>query len=266
MNMHAVEMQWEASGAGAPLVFVPGGLTGWLSWIPHAEVLATSRHVIRLQLLAVEWGLSNSPLPQDYSADLEIQALDNTLKTIGIPHADFAAWSYGAEIALSYAIHHPELVRSLTLIEPPAMWVLRSRGPLSNQLLEEQKIMQSFAADRVSEDQLAWFAHFAGFVPREVDPRSLPAWHVWSEHRQSLRIGDAPFRHEDDIEWVRNFQNPVLLLKGQGSAEYYHQILDTLAEAFPNARLETLPAGHAPHIISMAAFMEMFTQFIADIT
>jgi pimeloyl-ACP methyl ester carboxylesterase len=217
-----------------------------------------------VQLLSVESGLSGTPLPQDYSTDLEIRALSNTLDTVDITQADFAAWSYGAEIALSYAIHNPDRVRSLILIEPPAIWVLRSRGPLSSALLEEQNVLRTFAADSVSEEQLVWFTHFAGFVPHDVDPRSLPAWRVWSEHRQSLRMGDAPFRHEDDIQRVRNFDRPVLLLKGQGSTAYYHDILDILVEDFPNARVEILPGGHAPHIISMQAFMEMFTHFLAQ--
>jgi pimeloyl-ACP methyl ester carboxylesterase len=48
---------------------------------------------------------------------------------LDISQADIAAWSYGALIALNYALHHPWHVRSLTLIEPSAYWVLRSRDP-----------------------------------------------------------------------------------------------------------------------------------------
>ena len=34
---------------GDPIVLVPGGLTGWLSWIPHQERLAATRRAIRVQ-------------------------------------------------------------------------------------------------------------------------------------------------------------------------------------------------------------------------
>jgi uncharacterized protein (TIGR00255 family) len=51
-------MQQDVSGSGEPLVLVPGGLTGWLSWIPHAEILSKSCKVIRLQLHSVALGLS----------------------------------------------------------------------------------------------------------------------------------------------------------------------------------------------------------------
>jgi len=33
-------MKFDITGAGEPVVLVPGGLTGWLSWKPHAEQLS----------------------------------------------------------------------------------------------------------------------------------------------------------------------------------------------------------------------------------
>jgi pimeloyl-ACP methyl ester carboxylesterase len=52
-------MKYEIAGdAGDPVVLVPGGLTGWLSWKPHAERLARTRRVVRVQLLPVELGLT----------------------------------------------------------------------------------------------------------------------------------------------------------------------------------------------------------------
>ncbi|MCI0711871.1 MAG: alpha/beta hydrolase [Chloroflexi bacterium] len=255
-------MHYDAGGDGELLVLLPGGLTGWLSWIPHAEALSEVRKVIRVQLHSVALGLDNEPLPPDYSVDYEIASFGKTMDNLNINRADIAAWSYGAETALSYAIHNPDRVRTLTLIEPPVFWVLRSRGPLSDEMLREQKINQSFAVDDVSEDQLVYFAHFAGFVPEDVDPRTLPLWSSWFKHRQSLRMADAPFRHEDNIELVRAFDRPVLLVKGEGSSTYYYDIIDILAEEFPNAHVVSFPGGHAPHIISMQPFMDEFRRFL----
>src|SRR5688500_4056543 len=103
-------MQHDVSGNGEPLVLVPGGFTGWRIWIPHAESLAAARRVIRLQLHTVELGLSGAPLPSTYSVDYEVAALGKTLNELAIEQADFAAWSYGTVIALSFALHHPHRV------------------------------------------------------------------------------------------------------------------------------------------------------------
>jgi pimeloyl-ACP methyl ester carboxylesterase len=257
-------MKREVSGSGEPLVLVPGGFTGWLSWIPHAETLAASRRVIRLQLHNVELGLLGVPLPSTYSVDYEVIALGKTLDDLAIEQADVAGWSYGTVIALSFALHHPQRVQSLTLIEPSAYWVLRSRGPLSRQLLDEQKYLQTLATDDVSEAQLIEFMHVFKLLPEDMDPRTLPQWPTWSKHRQSLRIGDVEFRHEDSFELVRTFEKPVLLVKGEGSNPSMYAVTDVLAEELPNVRVVIFPGGHAPHIVSMQPFLERFTRFMSE--
>lgn len=262
--MHEVPPMVHAeSGNGEPLVLVPGSLTGWLSWIPHAETLAASRRVIRVQLHNVALGLTGDPLPPTYSGDYEVTALGKTLDDLAVQQADFACWSFGAAVALSYAIHHPERVRTLTLIEPPAFWVLRSRGPLPQSALDDQTFLRTLSTDDVTEAQLVQFTHFAGLIPEDMDPRTIPQWDTWYQHRQSLRFGDAPYRHDDDIDLVRQFEKPVLLVSGEGSSPFYRDIIDVLLEELPDARMVAFPRGHAPHILSMRPFMARFTQFLS---
>jgi pimeloyl-ACP methyl ester carboxylesterase len=256
-------MTYEISGSGEPLVLLPGGLTGWRSWLPHAKVLAESRCVIRVQLKNVELGLASAPLPPDYSVDFEVTALARTLDALGIERADFAAWSYGTVIALSYALHHSERVRSLTLIEPSAYWVLRSRGPLSSEAQEEQRFLQTLATDTISEAQLAAAVHVWKVVSEATDPRTLPEWPVWSAHRQSLRLADAEYRHEDSMELLRRFNKPVFLVKGEGSNLHTHDVVDILAEEMADASVVTLPGGHAPHLESLQPFLEQLLQFLS---
>ena len=260
--MQDLVMKSESSGQGEPVVLVPGGLTGWISWKYHAERLAENHQVTRVQLLAVDFGFRGQPLPPDYSVGLEVEALSRALEGLGISRAHLVGWSYGAEVGLSYALGNPRRVKSLTLIEPPAAWVLRSRGLMLDELEEQGRPLQSFATEDVSEDQLAWFTHFAGFVPPDVDPRKLPQWPTWMEYRQSLRNGDAAFRHQDDIAKVRSFDGPVLLFKGTGSAAYLNRIIDVLGQEFPGAEVEELPGGHAMHLANRERFLALLTVFL----
>ncbi|MGD8791105.1 MAG: alpha/beta hydrolase [Anaerolineae bacterium] len=256
-------MAYEVSGSGQPLVLLPGGLTGWISWIPHAEALAGSWKVIRLQLNSVALGLTGALLPPEYSTEYEVTSLHKILDALAIEGADFAGWSYGAQIALSFAIHNPDRVRSLTLVEPDAYWILRKRGLLPQHVLDEQRHFQTLAKDDISEAELIAFLHFIG-VPADVDPRTLSQWPIWMEHRQSLRIGNAPFQHDDSIELVRAFEKPVLLVKGEGSNPDLHSGIDVLAEELPDARVITLPGGHSPHIVSMETFLARLTGFLSE--
>jgi len=259
----SMEMQSKVTGKGEPLVLVPGGLTGWLSWEPHAERLSATRKVVRTQLLNVQYGLENRALPTDYSVKTESRALETTLGKLGLMMPlDLVAWSYGAAITLDYALGHPERVRSLTLIEPPALWVLRAQGLLDAEAKETMEMLQAIKGD-ISELQLEQFMKSVGFVPPGKSASEMPQWPLFVQHRQSLRNSPAVVQHEDDPQRLRDFKRPVLLVKGTGSARFLHQIIDALATTLPKAQVVEMPAGHAPQVVSMDRFLERLAIFQA---
>jgi pimeloyl-ACP methyl ester carboxylesterase len=257
-------MGHEIKGSGDALIFVPGGLTGWRSWQAHAEAFAGFRRTIRVQLHNVALGLAGAQLPAGYSVAYEVAALGKTLDALAIQQADFVAWSYGTAIALSYALHHRQRVRSLTLIEPSAYWVLRSRGPLPREAEEEQRFLETLATGEVSEAQLAEAMHVFKFAPQSTDPRTLPEWPVLAAHRQSLRMADAEFRHEDSMALLRRFNKPVLLVKGTASNLYTHDVVDVLAQELPHARAVAMAGGHAPHLEAPQRFTDLLARFLSN--
>lgn len=259
-----MKMQVQVTGKGVPVVLVPGGLTGWVSWEPHALRLSATRTVIRVQLLNVQLGLENRPLPKDYSVKLESRALASTLEELAIIHpVDFVAWSYGAEVTLNYALDYPERIRTLTLIEPPAIWVLRAAGPLDG---DTQKAIAQLdvRSDSISEEVLEGFARNVGLLLPGKRGRDLPQWPQWMKHRQSLRNNPYAISHEDKVARLANFRIPVLLVKGTDSAPFLHGIIDGLAQRLPNAEVIEMPAGHAPQIVSMDRFLEKLESFHAE--
>lgn len=258
-----MKMLSRTEGEGAPIVLVPGGLTGCISWEPHARRLAATRKVIRVQLLNVEHGLKDRPLPPGYTLRTEADALGTTLDEIvpGDP-VDIAAWSFGAATALSYALDHPGRVRTLTLIEPPAFWVLSP--DYHHPGLDELRRSSERTREEVSEDRLAEFVRLVGISPPDVDPRSLPQWPLWVKYRRSLRGNIAPFATRDDPARLGNLPVPVLLVKGTGSAPFLHAVIDELARRLPDSEVVEYPAGHAPHIVSMDLFMDKLAWFQAE--
>jgi pimeloyl-ACP methyl ester carboxylesterase len=260
-----VKMQAKVAGEGAPLVLVPGGLTGWLSWEPHVERLAAARKVVSVQLVSVEYGLEKRRLPADYSLKTESLALAATLEEMGLTTPlDLVAWSFGAAITLDYALDHPDRVLTLTLIEPPALWVLGAhapRGPKYESVLALSKTIHNDVHEDVSEAQLEQFVLAVGLSPLGKRPSELPQWPLWMRHRQSLLNTRAPFRHRDDPDRLRTFHRPVLLVKGTDSAGFLHQIIDSLAAQLPDAQVVEMPGGHAPQIASMDRFLEQLAFF-----
>lgn len=154
----------KVTGNGTPILLVPGGLTGWISWDPHAEILSSKRKVIQVQLINVDYGFNNLPLPPDYSVKTESNALSATLDELGVTLSiDIVAWSYGAAVTLDYVLDHQDKVRSLTLIEPPAFWVLKSIGELDDDTKEVMARLQKCSGD-ISDEMLADF--MATRIPR----------------------------------------------------------------------------------------------------
>lgn len=254
-------MQADTTGEGRPIFLVGGGLTGWDSWVPHAKRLSSSRRVTRVQLISVQYGLEGRPLPKDYSLRTESDALSNAIDEQGTKGSnDVVAWSFGAAISLDYALRHPQRIRTLVLIEPPAIWALGKETPRGKEFRNMDEMRRTIKDD-ITEEQLEVFLHAAGIVPKDVNPRTLPPWPGWVKHRRSLLNTSATMDHMDDPGKLTRFDRPVLLVKGTGSAEFLHQVIDALARQLPNAKVIELPGGHAPQLASMNEFLDELKEF-----
>jgi pimeloyl-ACP methyl ester carboxylesterase len=257
----AVRMEARVLGIGERIVLIGGGLTGWRSWEPHAERLAESRHVALLQLLAVQYGLEDRPLPAGYSARLESVALAGALDALGwVDAVDLVAWSYGALITLDFALRHPERVRTLTLIEPPAAWLLPNRGSDDADVVALRSLNAALDSDVTAAD-LEQFVCTVGLCPPGMAPRDLPQWPLWLEHRRSLRGGMSAVDHTDDPARLSALDRPVLLVTGTGTAPFLRRVHDVLAARLPDARAVEMPAGHAPQLVSMDRFLAELARF-----
>ncbi len=262
-----MRMQMDVQGDGPTLILVGGGLTGALSWVPHQERLKSTRRVGRAQPLAVQYGLENRALPDGYSVEMESAALGAAIDALDPGQAlDVVAWSYGGAITLDWALDHPDRVRTLTLIEPPAFWVLQATGMEdADSRRESDEVRAGYAGMTrdVTEEQLATFVRQAGLCPPDRSPQELPAWPEWVRHRRSLRTGAAPWAHTDSAARLRAFDRPVLLFKGTGSAHFLHRIIDALGSTLPRAEVVELPGGHAPQIVAMEDFLARLAAFQA---
>jgi pimeloyl-ACP methyl ester carboxylesterase len=258
-------MQADASGTGEPLVLVGGGLTGSASWEPHAARVSEARRAVRLQLLSVQHGLGDRPLPEGYSIETESRAMAAALDALGLrQRLDLVAWSFGALVTLDFALDHPERVRTLTLIEPPALWVLPNGGRDDPEVRAQEALFRSFVGE-LTETDLQAFACGVGLCPPGRDARELPQWSVWMQHRRSLRNCSAVVDHVDDPARLRTFDRPVLLVTGTGTVPFLRRIHDALARELSRARTTEMPAGHAPQIVSMDRFLDELAAFQASV-
>lgn len=249
-----------------PIVLVPGGLSGWISWKPHAEILSKERRVIRVQLLNMADAEENRSPPEGYSLRSESTALKSTLDSLKLNQIHLAGWSHGGEVSLDFALDNPERIKTLTLIEPAAYWIPRTLGSSKDFEEDERKFREILTAihDPVTEDNLIRFLQWNELVPPGGDPRSLPQWPTWNNLKRALLTLHTVIDHSDDPARLKLLRDtPILLVKGRDSKGANAAIIETLAKTFgPKTKLLVLPDAHACHIVATDQFLDAFQDFI----
>lgn len=255
-------LRYDDRGNGEAVVLVPGGLTGWLSWIPHQERLAGRYRVVRVQPIHNELGSGGQPGRPGYTAEVEREALRMTLDHLGVDRAHLVGWSGGGKAALEFATQYPERVQTLTLVEPAAYWVLEQLGE-PEPVEEVNAFVHSLFGREVTEDELAAFLVYAGFVASRDSARSHPNWQRWVPHRMTLSWQseelDHPPRSVDDLVGV---SCSTLLVKGTVTADWLKRVVDVLGGHLPNAMVVELEGDHACHIQSMDAFLRALERHV----
>jgi len=254
----------EIEGNGAPVVLIPGGLTGWVSWIPHVARLSARWRTVRVQPIHNELGSAGRPGEPGYTAEVERESLRMTLDALGIEMAHFAGWSAGGKALIEFALAYPHRVQTLTLVEPGAYWILEQIGEADRDVERVQTFMHELFGKEVTEDDLAALLEVAGLASSREDARSDPYWERAVPHRMTLSWYSADYdRSVRSIEELASIRSPVLLVKGSVSTEADRRLVDILGERLPTATVLELPGGHASHIESIDAFLEAFERHLA---
>ena len=257
-------LQHEIKGSGEPIVLVPGGLTGWLSWIPHAEALSKTRRVIRVQPIHNELGSAGKAGDPRYTAETEREALRMTMDKLRIDVADFAGWSGGGRALIEFALAYPERVRSLTLVEPAAYWILEQLGETEPDVDRINSFIHDLAGRDVTEDDLAQFLELAGFASSPDEARANPNWERWLQHRMALSWQSEKLeRSGRSISELTNIRCPVLLVKGTITGDWEKRVVDELGRLLPKASVVQLEGDHASHIQSIDLFLKELEEHLA---
>ncbi|MCA1839379.1 MAG: alpha/beta fold hydrolase [Actinomycetota bacterium] len=257
-------LRTDAKGTGDSIVFVPGSLTGWLSWVPHQEAIADSYRAIRVQPIGNELGSAGQPGDPSYSYLTERESLAMTLDSLSIDSCHFAGWSGGARAMLEFSMQYGDRVRSLTLVEPAAFWILEKLG-IEDPIVEKlNAFLHPLAGRDVTEDDLATFLEYAAFIAPGEDARQHPNWQRWLPHRNGLswqgEFLDTPDRSPDEL---KDIQVPTLLVRGTNTAEWLKKVADEVAARLPHVTALELEGDHACHIQRLDDFMESFRKHLS---
>lgn len=250
IRVNGVELHYESTGAGTPLVLVHGSWGDHHNWDPVVPALAE-----RFQVIAYDRrGHSASERPAGQGSVLEdADDLAALIEALGLAPAHVAANSFGSIVALRAATRHPEVFRTLIAHEPPlfpllagtpheaALGEIGARIGAVGDLLErgEDEAAARLFADTIAFGPGAWEGRMTAQM-REAFVTNAPTF------RDELHDPDALAM---DLAELASFDRPSLLTSGTDSAPFFGPVVDLVAAHLPRAERVTIEgADHVPHI------------------
>ena len=112
------EIHYVDSGTGVPVVFVHGGMEDYRNWSPQEALFSKDFRFISYSR-RFNFPNKNNQEVTGFSAETEAEDLAKLITTLKLPPVHLVGHSFGAVVALILALRHPQLLKSLTLSEPP---------------------------------------------------------------------------------------------------------------------------------------------------
>ena len=253
MNRPILRSASVMAGEGAPVLLLHGSASSSAMWNPAIDILRPRFRVIAPDLIG--YGRTDSsPEGYDFSLDEEVRLIAPLIKHAPTP-AHVVAHSYGGAVALRLAVAYPALIRSLTLIEPVAFYLLRMLGE-REAYAEVDAVREEYVTKTQRGDPERAMRHFTGY---------WAGGDVWAGMDDSTRVLMRRAAPKVLLDWQSTFADgpspadlhrltmPVRLLTGERSRLPPRRILARLAKLLPSATVETVPgAGHLLPITHMS--------------
>jgi pimeloyl-ACP methyl ester carboxylesterase len=281
-DLSGVSIYYEEKGAGSPVVFVHGIPTDYRAWRSQTEPFSRRWRTIALSRRyaapnAREGDVSDSTV-QNNAADLK-QFIE---KVAGGP-VHLVGHSYGGFISALLAADHPDLVKSLVLVEPAVSTLLLAdqrsgtqalglllRSPsvaLSGRRFQTKSLAPSLEALEGGELEKATELNVDGVQDKQGAFRALPedVRKMMLDNARTIAELKTTFPRFTAKEAAR-ISRPTLVVNGAESALWLRRIGELLAKSVPGAKRQEVPGSrHFPHMENAEFFNENVLAFVEGV-
>ena len=256
-------------GKGEPVVFVHGTVGDYRVWGAQMDTFAKNYRVIAYSR---RYAYPNKQIindSADYSAVLHAKDLAELIKTLDLGPVHLVGHSYGALTSLLTTIENPELIRSVTLGEPPAFSLLQnvSGGDTLGNNFFTKTMIPAAEAFKENNDEKAVIKFIGSVLGDSLFYSKAPqqAQDMMMDNTLELRgfslsAQTIPAINQDDIKEIKI---PVLLLTGDRSPLIFTSIINEIDSYLTNNELATLPnSSHGLELDNPLEFNKIVLEFI----
>src|SRR5262245_446370 len=250
-----VSLHYEASGTGAPVVFLHGFSFDLRMWDDQVAALRGRYRVVRYDLRG--FGKSGHGTSRYSHAD-DLAAL---LDYLGAKDVALVGLSLGGGAVINFAIGHPDRVRALVVVDPSLggfSWSAEFTAELNN-------VRDVTRTSGVQDARERWLLSPL-FAPALANPRSAKRLRTmvgdysgW--HWLNADLG-RPFK-PPAIERLGEIVAPTLVIVGELDAPDFRNIAATVVQTVSHARKVTLPGvGHLANLEDPDRFNDHLLRFL----
>jgi pimeloyl-ACP methyl ester carboxylesterase len=244
---------YDVRGAGPAVVLIHGAVLDRRMWDHEASNWATHFRVVRYDLRGHG---QSADIGEPYSPLDDLAAV---LDATGVPRAHVVGLSKGSQVALDFAIAHPDRVDRLVLAgAAPSGFRPTERVPGTDSLVAALRRGDIEAAGAV-----------AASMPAFAAPPDRAAW-----IRSIVMANARLFRQSPTAERpltppalgrLREVGAPTLIVVGERDSRDVIAASDSLARGIQNARRVTVPdAGHLVNVYSPDVFDRVVRGFLSE--
>jgi pimeloyl-ACP methyl ester carboxylesterase len=246
------------AGSGDPVILLHGTGGEGARWMPTIKGLASNFRVISLDQIG--FGQSDKPLTI-YHSGVFAGFLARFMKTIGVPRATIIGQSMGAGVALCLAVHNPEMVERLVLVNGGS-YRAASDPPPAPPNWHDRQIANSGTLEE-SREYLRKLYYDHSFVTEELVEQNLILRLRSAYTIESMQTANARGLGALTEEEVRGIKAPTLLVWGTNDRLSPVANADKLNAAIENSRKVLIDrAGHYPFLEQAEKFNRIVLEFL----
>jgi pimeloyl-ACP methyl ester carboxylesterase len=249
-----------APGNGPPAFLIHGLLSSRTQWRPNVGALSRYIRPVLVDL----WGHGLSPAPSDdqaYTVEAYVEQFDLMRQSLGVSQVVLIAHSFGAGLALRYAISRPQNVKALVITNSTTAFA--DPDDASVHAAREQMAQTISAKGLDAIRTLPMHPRRGKRLPADLRDELIAQADAITPLSviRATRITAPRLSAVHDLGRLRC---PVLLVNGRREANF-QKYRDIAEEKIPSCKVVDLDAGHAVNLEDPEGFNQATTAFLTRV-